>query len=83
MHLPSPYVSMSNSYMWTILIYELIMTMYSLPFSYSDICLNQISVLYFILRDQKIATVYHHEEIINIKNMIDLWRKDNKWLWQK
>ena len=71
MHLPSPYVSMSNSYMWTILIYELIMTMYSLPFSYSDSPLfkpNFFFVFHFEQVDQKIASVYYYQEIINIKN---------------
>ena len=81
MHLPSPYVSMSNFYLQTILIYELIMTMYSLPFSYSDSPLfkpNFCFVFHFEKVDQKIASVYHQQEIINIKNIIDLRKKDNK-----
>ena len=53
--------------------------MYSLPFSYSDSPLfkpNFCFVFHFEKVDQKIASVYHHQEIINIKNMIDLRKKD-------
>ena len=52
--------------------------MYSLPFSYSDSPLfkpNFCFVFHFEKVDQKIAAVYHHQEIINIKNMIDLRKK--------
>lgn len=55
--------------------------MYSLPFSYSDSPLfkpNFCFVFHFEKVDQKIASVYYHQEIINIKNMIDLRKKDNK-----
>ena len=52
--------------------------MYSLPFSYSDSPLfkpNFCFVFHFEKVDQKIASVYHHQEIINIKSMIDLRKK--------